>query len=337
MRKRGRTAAGLALALLLTALPAGAAEWEATTAELLKKVKPGFGGLSGVAVDPRSGHVYVSVSDCGVYRSTDRGRRWELWGDKAFKGRTEWPGSLMIDPVGKGKRLVVATVYGAPIALGSTGGGGWKFLGTRSSHVDWCALDWSADEPGLILALKHESGGLLIASRDGGKTFRDVGKGYGPAWVFDGRTAVVAEMKTKDRPRPGLVRTTDGGKTFAPCGSYHAEALPKWHGGALYWLTADALIASTDKGASWKKLGEVKGGRYGPIFGKDGKHLFVLTNAGVVESRDGGASWAKPLALPKELKGVGALSWMEYDPVHDVLYAMKMGSQLYKLERKAAK
>ncbi len=27
-------------------------------------------------------------------------------------------------------------------------------------------------------------------------------------------------------------------------------------------------------------------GRYGPIFGKDAKHQFILTNAGVIESTD---------------------------------------------------
>jgi hypothetical protein len=109
----------------------------------------------------------------------------------------------------------------------------------------------------------------------------------------------------------------------------------------LYWLVEDALIASTDKdkGENWKKLGAVKGGRYGPIFGKDGKHLFVLATAGIVESHDGGASWAAPIPLPKELKGVSDLTWMEYDPVHDLLYVMKMGSQLFqfKLDRKAGK
>ena len=164
-----------------------------------------------------------------------------------------------------------------------------------------------------------------------------MGKGYGPAWVFDGSTAVVAEMKTRDRPKPGLVRTTDGGKTFASCGAYHAVALPKWRGSTLYWLANDSLIASTDRAATWKKVAAVKGGRYGPIFGKDDKHLFVLTSNGVVESRDGGSSWTKPIALPKELKGGGALTWMDYDPVHDVLYTMKMTSQLFKLTRKAEK
>ena len=40
------------------------------------------------------------------------------------------------------------------------------------------------------------------------------------------------------------------------------------------------------------------------------------------------------MALPKDLKGVSALTWLEYDPVHDTLYVMKMGSELFKLERK---
>jgi hypothetical protein len=321
------------LALLLAAVPAAAAEWEPTTAELLKKLAPGYGGLSGVAVDHRSGEVYISVSDRGVYRSSDQGRTWKQHG-QTFKGRTEWPGALLIDPAGKGKRLVAGTVYGAPIALSTTDADTWKFLHPRSGHVDWCSLDWSDPDSKFILALKHESGGLLIASRDSGKTFVDVGKGYGPAWVFDGKTAVVAEMKTKDRPKPGLVRTTDAGRTFTPCGQYHAQALPKWHEGTLYWLATDTLIATTDRGVTWKTLGTIKGARYGPIFGKDSKHLLVLANAGIVESRDGGATWSKPIALPKELRGVGPLSWMEYDPVHDVLYAMKMGSQLYRLARK---
>ena len=40
------------------------------------------------------------------------------------------------------------------------------------------------------------------------------------------------------------------------------------------------------------------------------------------------------LKIWKELRGGGVLSWIEYDPVHDVLYAMKMGSQLFRLDRK---
>jgi photosystem II stability/assembly factor-like uncharacterized protein len=325
--------------LVLVALPwasARAADWQPTNAEWLKKLEPGYGGLSGVVVDHANGDVYVNISDRGVYRSTDKARTWKLLGGKQFKGRTEWPGCLLLDPVGKSKRLLAATVYGAPVGLISTTEGTWKFLDSKSQHVDWCSMDWHESGGRFLLALKHESGGLLIASHDGGKTFEEIGKGYGPAWVFDDRTAVAAQMKTKDRPRPGLLRTTDGGKTFMPCGDFHALALPKWRGETLYWLTEKELIASADKGATWKKLGAVKAGRYGPIFGKDEKHMLVLSNAGVIESRDGGKTWGKPIELPRELKSVGALSWLDYDPTRDVLYAMKMGSPLFRRERKEA-
>ena len=38
--------------------------------------------------------------------------------------------------------------------------------------------------------------------------------------------------------------------------------------------------------------------------------------------------------MPKELKGVSPLTWLDYDPVNDVLYVMKMTSELYKLPRR---
>ena len=59
----------------------------------------------------------------------------------------------------------------------------------------------------------------------------------------------------------------------------------------------------------------------------------MLTGAGIVESRDGGATWAKPIAVPKELKGVSPLTWLDYDPANDALYVMKMTSELYRWER----
>jgi hypothetical protein len=318
--------------LVLVAPAARAAEWQAMTEELLRAEKPGFGGLCGVVVDHQTGDVLVNVSDRGFFRSTDRGKSWKRLGAE-LKGRTEWPGCLQLDPTGKTRAVASALVYGSPIVVSADGDGTWAAMDARSSHVDWFALDWTDPERAFVLALKHESGGLLLASRDGGKSFGEVGKGYGPAWVFDGRTAVAAEAKSKDRPRPGLLRTTDGGRTFKPCGDWSATALPRWHDGALYWLVDGALILSKDKGETWDKRCDLKDGRCGPVFGKDTRHLLVLTGTGIVESTDGGATWPARTALPKELKGVSALTWLEYDPAHDVIYVMKMGSELFKLER----
>jgi hypothetical protein len=319
--------------LLLPMKPA--AEWKATTDDLLREQKPGFGGLCGVVVDHQTGAVFVNVSDRGFFRSTDRGKSWKRFGG-AITGRTEWPGCLQIDPTGKTRDMASALVYGSPIVISAGGDGNWTALDKKSSHVDWFALDWSDPEHKFILALKHEAGGLLLASRDGGKTFADVGKGYGPAWVFDERTAVAAEMKSKDRLRPGLVRTTDGARTFQRCADWSATAFPRWRDGALYWLVDGALIVSKDKGATWDKRCDLKNGRCGPIFGKDARHLLVLTTTEIAESTDGGATWPNKLPLPKALGGVSALTWLDYDPGHDVVYVMKMGSQLFKLERDGA-
>jgi photosystem II stability/assembly factor-like uncharacterized protein len=322
----------IALALLVTR-PAAAQQWQPTTADLLRKEKPGFGGLCGVAVQRSTGHVYVNVSDCGIFRSDDQGKSWQRVGDQKIQGRTEWPGCMQFDPVGPGKTLLVALVYGSPVAVSPDAGATWKFMDNKSRHVDWAAVDWSDPTGKLVLALKHEAKGLLLVSRDGGKSFTEAGKGFGPAWVFDDRTAVVAEAPAKGKPKPGLLRTTDAARTFTRCGDYSAKALPRWHGGTLYWVVEGALIASTDRGQTWKKLADLKDGRCGPVFGKDAKHLFVLTGAGVIESTDGGAGWSPPVPLPRELGGLSALAWLDYDPVHDVLYLMKMGSQLYKLSR----
>jgi hypothetical protein len=134
------------------------------------------------------------------------------------------------------------------------------------------------------------------------------------------------------------MRTTDGARTFEPCGAHSpvgagsAQALPRWHDGVLYWLVEGGLIATSDKGKTWKKLSDVDA-QYGPVFGKSAGHLFVLTRRGIVESTNGGLTWSKPIAPPKELKGISPLSWIEFDPTHNVLYIMKRGSNLYKLGR----
>jgi len=324
---------GLPIVLTLTLCgTVRSAEWVAVTDGLAKQEKAGFGGLCGVMVDRTTGHLFLNISDRGLYRSTDQGKTWKTFATP-FKGRTEWPGCLMLDPTARTRTLLAALVYGSPILVGSLQGEKWSTLDGKSSHVDWCSVDWSDPDRKFLIALKHESGGALLISRDGGKSFTETGKGYGPAWVFDSRTAVAAELKTKDRPKPGLVRTTDGGATWKPCAEFTTQALPKLHDAKLYWLVDGAIITTSDNGASWKQMATVRNGKYGPVFGKRPEQLFVLTPAGVISSPDSGATWSKPVPLPKEMKGWSPLTWLDYDPVNDALYVMKMGSELYRLRQ----
>jgi photosystem II stability/assembly factor-like uncharacterized protein len=325
----------LSLLTLLAASSAPAADWQPVTTELLAREKTGFGGLSGVVVDPATGRLFVCLSDRGVFTSADRGKTWERLGKEPFKGRTENPGCFLLDPTGKTNRLLLPLVYGVPISFGTADKGEWRTADKASVHVDWCAADWTDPDSKFLLALKHESGGVMLRSRDGGKSFDEIGKGYGPAWIFDGNTAVAAKLKTKDNPKGGIVRTADGGKTWTPAAEFTPNpiALPRWHDKSLYWLADGALFKTADSGATWEKVSAVKDPKFGPVFGKTAKQMFVLTGAGIVASADGGATWGAPLAAPKEMKGVAGLTWVAYDPTADVLYIMKMGSELYALKR----
>src|SRR5262249_18391536 len=164
----------LSLFLSTAAAFGQAPDWQPVTVELIQKEKPGYGKLCGVVVDPRTGDVIVNLSDKGFCRSSDQGKTWTHLGEKPINGRTETPGCLMLDPVGKSKKIVSALVYGAPIVVSPDDGQSWNTLNPKSTHVDWCAVDWTDPDMNFILTLKHESGDLLLVSRDGGRSFAEV-------------------------------------------------------------------------------------------------------------------------------------------------------------------
>lgn len=323
------------LSLLILAPSVRAADWQPIATELLAREKTGFGGLSGVVVDHRTGRLFVNLSDRGVFTSPDRGKKWERLGKEPFKGRTEDPGCFLLDPTGKTNRLLLPLVYGVPLTFGTADTGDWRTVDKKTEHIDWCAADWTDPDLKFLLVLKHEANGQMLRSKDGGKSWDDLGKGFGPAWIFDANTAVAAKLKTKDNPKGGIVRTADGGTTWKPVAEFTPNpiALPRWHDKSLYWLADGALHVTSDSGATWEKVGTVKDPVYGPVFGKTAKQLFVLTKAGIVESTDGGKSWGTPIPAPKDMKGIAGLLWIDYDPTADSLYMMKMGSDLYVMKR----
>ena len=322
----------LAIAVL-SAEPTVAAEWREVSADLLAKEKAGYGGLTGVVVHPATGDVYAFVSEQGLYRSTDRGTTWKRHGN-AIKGRTEWPGSIVLAPALNNSgvdRFVIATVYGGPIVASNDGGATWSAMHRDSNHVDWVATAPYDPDAKLVLALKHESGDVLLRSTDGGKSFDDdLGKDFGPACVFDDRTAVVLRgPQGKRKP----FRTTDAGKTFAECGDWSTRALPQWHNGKVYWLVDGAILTTADKGATWNRLCAIKDGRFGPVFGQNEKHMLVLASQGVVESRDAGSAWSDPIDFPKGFQANSPLTWLGYNAKGNVLYVAQMGAPLFRLER----
>ena len=157
-------------------------------------------------------------------------------------------------------------------------------------HVDWCVADWSRpgnEVPARAQARVGRNAASLARRR---QELRRNRQGAWPGLGLRCQHSRRRAAKSKDRPIGSLLRTTDGGKSFEPAGEYAPTSLPRWHGDALYWLANNALIKTTDQGATWQKVSDRKDGRFGPVFGKDAMQMFVLTGAGVVESTDGGAN-----------------------------------------------
>ena len=318
----------LAICLLAAAiLPARAAEkgkWidisDGVTGRLVKQGKKiGYPGLTGgVGVDRTTGDLYMMVCDNGLWKSTNQGKSFARCDGGAISGRCETGFSLDIDP--RGKRVACFPVYG-PAALSLDAGKTW--LKSAAQHVDCIAVAW----PDLaMLSIRHESGGDLISSPDGGKTWKSLGKGFYGVGLFDAKTFVACKTGG------GILRSVDGGTHWTSVSPLKpAGKAMRVFDGAGYWIGTRGVLVSRDKGATWSRLAPVSA-TLGPYFGKDARHLVVFGKQGALETTDAGRTWKPAAPLPPGIDG-NYMSQFGWDPIHDIFYAGKMGRPTYKYQR----
>ncbi len=284
--------------------------------------KIGYPGLTGgVGVDRVTGDVYMVVCDQGLWKSSDQGQTFARVDDGNVTGRCETGFEFDFDPAGK--RLACFTVYGNS-ALSSDAGKSWRR--STAGHNDFVSVDWSSDS---LVTLKHESGGVLIKSDDGGKTWATLGKGFFNVGLLDAKTLVA----TKEGKASSIIRSTDGGQTWSEVSNLKPVGrAPRITSGAVYWVGDQGLLVSRDKGASWAQLGKPVKAMLGPYFGKDEKQIVVVGKEGVMETTDSGETWKKAAPLPPGVEGDG-MSQFGWDPTHNVFYAGKMGKSTFKYQR----
>jgi photosystem II stability/assembly factor-like uncharacterized protein len=286
-------------------------------------VKPGYAGpTAGIAADHASGDVYLVVNDQGLYKSADKGATFARVADgKTVGGRCETAFALDADPAGT--RLMCFMIYGSS-AYTDDGGKTWLKSGT--SHLDFGQVDWTDAKS--MIALRHESGGMICLTTDGARTWKDLGKGFSRVGLFDAKILLATKEK-----EPGIVRSTDGGESWAKVSDLKPAGLAmRTYKGVGYWTSDAGLLVSKDKGATWAVQGSPVNAFQGPCFGKDATHIVVVGKEGFHETTDAGKTWKLVAPMPAGY-AADRMTLCAWDPSANIFYISRMTKPAFKLVR----
>ena len=288
-----------------------------------EKLKVGYpGATAGITVDRASGEVFVVICDQGLWKSADQGATFARVDKKAIGGRCETGFALDADPAGK--RLMCFMIYGAS-ALTSDGGATWS--ASTLSHLDFGAVDWSTASATTMISVKHESGDEGVLTKDAGKTWASLGKGFKQVGIFPGGVLMAGKGD-------GIQRSEDGGATWTKVAAFKPAGLTmRTYNGVGYWTTADGVQTSRDAGRTWAMLGAPVKAYYGPYLGKAAGHLVVVGKDGISETSDAGATWTIVAPLPPGFTVGFTGPNFAWDAQAGIFYASSMGKPALRFVR----
>ncbi len=225
----------------------------------------------------------------GMMHSTDGGMTWsQLRTSKADEGT-----SLVV-----AAQLGDGTLFAAgPGAFKRSADGGttWQPVSTTlGADIRGLAVDPSDGQR--LYALVRGAG--VASSTDGGARWTAAG-GALPSLAY-GLWVVAADptvLVTTDRADGGLLRSDDGGASWAPLPATGARgdwrAIVRGDAGLLFAATGEGLFRSGDGGASWLPLGPFKTLVTIAVAPNDGQVITAITPGqyNVYRSQDGGATW----------------------------------------------
>lgn len=312
-----------------------AADWVNISDPLVAEVSqrapiPWPGNTAGVAVDRTTGTLYLDVCNVGLWQSTDHGQSFHRVAEGQISGRCEFGYALNCDPAGKRMACFLLDGKGG---MTLDGGRTWQSFAPMGRNWDYGAVDWADPRAQAIFAARHESGGEMYVSSDADASWHFIGKhpeftGLG---IFDTNTLVAGTDS-------GIVRSTDAGQTWTNISTFHPVGrIAVYFKGRTYWLAREGLITSRDKGLTWTLVGSPVDAGWGPLFGKDARHIIVADFNGFLQSNNGGRNWTRIAQLPPFAGGLvpklpGEFLGIAWDPRANILYASCMGSAAYRLQ-----
>ncbi|MBN2271867.1 MAG: hypothetical protein JXN61_14715 [Sedimentisphaerales bacterium] len=285
------------------------------------------GKTAGVAVDRITGDVFMVIPDQGIWRSSDHGSSFARVDGGKIGGRCETGFALNFDPLGK--RLACFMLDGAS-GYTLDGGKTWEAMAANQRGWDCGSVDWSAEKPANIFALRHECGGEIYTSSRMGADWSLKGKAFASVGIFNASTFVATREKEQ-----GIFRSTDGGESWTKVSDLQPAGRDiRIFKGLAYWTSDEGLLVSKDRGANWAVQGDAVECSFGPYFGKDETHIVVVGKKGFFQTSDGGRLWKQAAPLPPEYS-VTMPGWFlnfGWDPHADIFYASRMGKPAYKYQ-----
>lgn len=230
------------------------------------------------------GPAWSDGDERGVYRTRDGGRTWER---VLFVDRTTGAADLVMDPRDPGTLYAAMWQYrrtpwgfesggpGSGLYVSRDAGDSWRRLGPAEGFpggpLGRIGVAVARSRPEVVYALVEARRGALLRSDDRGHTWRVVNDAPGiaerPFYFADIRVDPTDENRLYSL-RIGLLRSDDGGRTFAPVGrgTLHADHHDLWIEPARARLLIDAndggIAISRDGGATWRAVDNLPLGQY---------------------------------------------------------------------------
>jgi photosystem II stability/assembly factor-like uncharacterized protein len=249
---------------VLASLPDGLAVLRPTYCDFARPPTAPAVTVLDLAADPASGRIVAALAPLdgpnGIALSDDDGATWHAgWSSAEFYVQT-----VDLAP-GLPSRLYASgfTRAGAPVLYRSDDGGATftettrDFAGGQDAYI--AVVDARRADTLLVRSNAHAGGTLLLRSDDGGTTFRELVRTrahmLGVAAVPGSETLWVAGSGGDD----GILRSTDGGRTWRVVNRDFTALCLRYHRGVLYAcadeaLTGFALAWSTDGGEHFTPL-----------------------------------------------------------------------------------
>jgi photosystem II stability/assembly factor-like uncharacterized protein len=288
------------------------------------------GNTGGIAVDRKTGDVFLEVCNLGLWKSTDHGQNFTRVAEGKIGGRCEFGYAVNCDPAGS---RIACFMLDGNCGMTLDGGKTWQPFAPMGRNWDYGAVDWAEPQAKSIFAARHESGGEMYTSSDAGASWHFIGKHpeFNSVGVFDSMTLLAGR-------EDGIVRSADGGELWAKISDFHPVGRVAVNfDGLTYWLAREGIISSSDMGATWQRVGAAVDAGWGPLFGKNAQQILVAGFQGFLKTGDGGKTWERIAPMPPFQGGLipklpGQFITIGWDPNANILYASRMGSAAYRLQ-----